>query len=94
MINGKVRSTSHLIDQDAILTIKKKLPKEWVVRELTPDYGIDLDVELFEKENGKIVTLGERLYIQVKGTTKLKTINKKIDVKESNITKKCVSFSI
>lgn len=94
MVNGKVRSESHLIDQEAILTIKKKLPKEWVIRELTPDYGLDLDVELFEKENEKIVTLGERLYIQVKGTTKLKTINKKIDLKESSITKKCVSFSI
>lgn len=94
MINGKVRSKSHLIDQEAILTIKRKLPREWVVRELTPDYGLDLDVELFEKENKKIVTLGERLYIQVKGTTAPKYQEKGIDIDGKKIIKKYVSFSI
>lgn len=94
MVNGKVRSESHLIDQEAISIIKRKLPREWVVRELTPDYGLDLDVELFEKEDEKIVTLGERLFIQVKGTTNIKYKDVKIDVDGQKIAKRCVSFSI
>ena len=94
MIKGKVRTESHLIDQDAILIVKKKLPREWVVRELTPDYGLDLDVELFEKDNDKIVTLGERLYMQVKGTANAVYSEVKIDVDGNKAIKKCLSFSL
>ena len=94
MAKGKVRTESHIIDQTAIRIIQSKLPKEWVIRELTPDYGLDLDVEIFEKENGKIVTLGERLYIQVKGTTDAKYRNVKINAGNETMIKKCVSFSL
>lgn len=94
MSNGKIRAEAHIIDQEAILIVKRKLPREWVIRELTPDYGLDLDVELFEKENGKIVTLGERLYIQVKGTTKAIYEDVQIDTGSSKATKKCLSFSL
>ena len=51
-------------------------------------------VELFEKEDEKIVTLGERLFIQVKGTTNIKYKDVKIDVDGQKIAKRCVSFSI
>lgn len=94
MINGKVRSESHLIDQEAILMLRRKLPREWVVRELSPDYGIDLDVELFEKEEEKIVTLGERLYIQVKGTTKANYKELVIDVDGKKMAKRCITFHL
>ena len=94
MVNGKVRSESHLIDQEAISIIKRKLPREWVVRELTPDYGLDLDVELFEKEDGEIVTLGERFYVQVKGTTNANYKDVKIDAEGQVMEKKCISFPI
>lgn len=94
MINGKARSESHLIEQEAILMLKRKLPREWVVRELTPDYGIDLDVELFEKEEEKIVTLGERLYIQVKGTTKANYKELEIDVDGKKMAKRCITFPL
>lgn len=93
MVDGKVRSESHLIDQEAILILKRKLPREWVVRELTPDYGIDLDIELFEKEE-KIVTLGERLYIQVKGTTKANYKELEIDVEGNKFVKRCITFPL
>ncbi len=56
MASGKFRSESHLIDQKAVFFVRENLPTEWVVRELTPDYGLDLDVEVFEKENGRITT--------------------------------------
>lgn len=94
MANGKVRSESHLIDQEAIGLVKRKLPREWVTRELTPDYGLDLDVELFEKEDNRIVTLGERLYIQVKGTTKATYTDVSIKTGRSELTKRCISFSL
>lgn len=50
MASGKFRSESHLIDQKAVFFVRENLPTEWVVRELTPDYGLDLDVEVFEKK--------------------------------------------
>ncbi len=93
MINGKERSESHLIDQEAISMLRGKLPREWVVREFNPDYGIDLDVELFEKEERKIVTLGERLYIQVKGTTKANYKKLVIDVEGKKMAKRCIHFT-
>lgn len=94
MANGKVRSQSHLIDQKAILHIRQKLPEGWVVRELSPDYGIDLDVELFVKEHGQVVTLGEHLYMQVKGTTCAKYKNISIEEDEIKVVKKCLVFQL
>lgn len=69
MANGKIRSESHIIDQRAVRFVKELIPNTWVTREITPDYGIDLDVELFEYENGSLTTLGEHVYLQIKGTT-------------------------
>lgn len=48
------------------------MPIEWVVREYTPDYGIDLSVELFEEYKENYITTGEHIYFQVKGTEDLK----------------------
>ena len=94
MAIGKFRSESHLIDQKAVSFVRENLPTEWVVRELTPDYGLDLDVEVFEKENGRITTLGERLYLQVKGTTMANYIDVTYGTKDVMRTKRCVSFSL
>lgn len=69
MPNGKVRSDSHLIDADAQRVLFNIFPREWVYRAMSPDYGIDFDLELFEWEDDKCVTLGEHLFLQVKGTT-------------------------
>lgn len=90
MANGKIRSESHLIDQEAVLTIRNKLPKEWIARELSPDYGIDLDVELFVKENGKIVTLGEHLFLQIKGTKSAEYREVSAGSGEYQTTRKCM----
>lgn len=69
MANGKIMDPNHVIGAKAIQFIKGNiLPPEWVVREMYPDYGIDLDVELFDFENQSCVTLGEHLFLQVKGT--------------------------
>lgn len=68
MADGKIRHQNHIIDSRAIQFIQNKLPIEWVTRQMNPDYGIDLDLELFGYENNKCVTLGEHVFLQVKGT--------------------------
>lgn len=70
---SKRKSESHLIDGKAIRVIESLLPTHWTIRDYKPDYGIDLSIELFEsKKNikGEKVydTLGEHLFVQVKGT--------------------------
>lgn len=68
MPNGKIQSESHLIDKKAIQILENIFPIEWIKRTMSPDYGIDIDLELFDKENGKCITLGEHLFLQIKGT--------------------------
>lgn len=74
-IMSKKRPSAHVIGDIAIDKIKSFLPKEWVLRSLSPDYGIDLLVEIFDTIDEKektCETLGEFLFIQVKGSQNLK----------------------
>ncbi len=84
MANGKIRSENHILGEQAVKHLQNNVfPDEWIVRQMNPDYGIDLDVELFDYENGQCITLGEHLFIQVKGT---KSPNYgKIKVEDGNI---------
>ena len=68
MTNGKIRHTNHMIDAKAILFLQSFFPAEWVARPIQPDYGLDLDLELFDYEDEQCVTLGEHIFLQVKGT--------------------------
>lgn len=68
MENGKIRHPNHMIDSRAIQFLQNFLPVEWVARTIQPDYGLDLDLELFDYENEECVTLGEHIFLQVKGT--------------------------
>lgn len=69
MTNGKIRNINHIIGEEGVKFIcNEVIPSEWVVRTMTPDYGIDLDVELFDYEDGECVTLGEHIFFQVKAT--------------------------
>lgn len=69
MPNGKIMTQNHIIGEKAVRFIQNNIfPPQWVSRTINPDYGIDLDLELFDYENEKCVTLGEHLYLQVKGT--------------------------
>lgn len=66
---GKRRSENQIIGESGIDILRSLFPKEWVIREYTADYGIDLDVELFEECNdGVYVTKGEHVLFQVKTT--------------------------
>lgn len=68
MPEGKIRHTTHVTDKRAVLFVQSALPAEWVTREMNPDYGIDLYIELFGYEDNKCITLGEHVFVQVKGT--------------------------
>ncbi|MBF9018635.1 MULTISPECIES: DUF4365 domain-containing protein [unclassified Oceanispirochaeta] len=69
---AKRKTESQVTGERAVEIVKEKLPSEWTIRELNPDYGIDLEIEPFEEikidQVGHYQTLGEHLYIQVKGT--------------------------
>lgn len=69
---GKKRPEQHIIGESGVSVLKDIFPKEWAVREYMPDYGIDLDVELFE-DLGKGIyrTLGEHVLFQVKGVSSI-----------------------
>lgn len=75
-MRSKRKSESHIIDKKAIGIVEDLLPDYWTIRDYKPDYGIDLSIELFEHKNnakGEVVydTLGEHLFIQVKGMKKV-----------------------
>jgi hypothetical protein len=76
MNRSKRRPPAHVSGDQAIKIVERIFPPYWVARKYHPDYGIDLGVELFEQTktpDGEVVfdTLGEHLFLQVKGTAKL-----------------------
>lgn len=90
MQNGKIRSKSHMVGDTAIRIVQNIFPPEWVCRAMNPDYGVDIDLELFEYENESCITLGEHVFLQVKGTEhpqygQLKLQNASIDVIKFNL---------
>ena len=76
---GKKRSENQITGESGIDILRALLPVEWVIREYTADYGIDLDVELFEKCSEKVyITKGEHVLFQVKTTNSLNVKTMKI----------------
>ena len=64
--HGKKRPTTHVNGDRGVKVLSSQLPSEWVIRECSSDYGIDLEVELFSTKTNR--ALGERVLVQVKGT--------------------------
>lgn len=95
MSNGKIRDCNHIIDEQALRFIRNQFPPEWVQREFTPDYGLDIDLELFDYENEKCTTLGEHLFLQIKGTEHPNYDTIKLFGEEHNQNKiKVIKFSL
>ncbi len=88
MMRPKRKSESHIIEKKSLKIINDILPEFWTIREYKPDYGIDLSIELFEKKDiGKksiYDTLGEHLFVQVKGVEDIQSSVVKI-MKRNNI---------
>lgn len=62
------RPKAHIISEESEVIFKSLLPKEWIVRTISKDYGVDYEVEIVDEE---IVT-GKRCWIQLKGCSSLK----------------------
>ena len=69
-----MRSHSHIVDTQARKLVPNIFPNEWEYREVTGrDYGIDMEIELFERSN----PTGQILLLQIKGITKMFSNNTK-----------------
>lgn len=60
------RNRQHIIEDESETILKSLIPSEWVLRKLTPDYGIDYNVEIFENNE----STGVHFFVQLKGTDK------------------------
>ncbi len=74
----KKRTNSHLIDSKGADLLRSVLPNEWVLRPYQPDYGIDFAVEIFDKQEEDFVTMGEHFFIQLKSSSNVSRISKKV----------------
>ncbi|PSN16192.1 hypothetical protein C7293_04010 [filamentous cyanobacterium CCT1] len=80
---SKQRSEQHIIDENAQKLLRSLVPEGWVLRNYRPDYGIDYALEVFQTiheglEEGSFETLGEHLFIQLKGKKKAQRRTQKI----------------
>jgi hypothetical protein len=69
MHRTKRRHANHIKSDRGVDIVQGLLPEHWVVRELTPDYGLDLHVEVFQiapDDPESADTLGEHFFVQVK----------------------------
>jgi Domain of unknown function (DUF4365) len=60
-----IRHSSHVLEEKSRRAVRGIFPPEWVVRDVWPDYGIDMAVEIFR---GRRPT-GKEFYVQIKGTS-------------------------
>lgn len=68
------RPPEHVLENESRLALKNLLPSEWVVRDKSPDYAIDLEVVIVE---GEEVT-NKVLWLQIKATESIKHPHKMI----------------
>ena len=54
----------HILERESRRKFESKLPREWISRDITPDYGLDLEVQIVE---GKKVT-NKVFWVQLKAT--------------------------
>lgn len=59
------RTRQHKLETESRLQFESLLPLGWVHRSITPDYGIDMSVELFDKEG---CATSQQFLVQLKGT--------------------------
>lgn len=65
----KRRSFQQMMEEGSGVILRDALPRQWVLHEYTPDYGIDGSVEIFEyvdEQEEYAETLGETFFFQLK----------------------------
>jgi hypothetical protein len=72
-MSGKKRPAAHVVGSQAELVLRTLLPPAWVLRPYHEDYGLDFALEVFDVRPGDDVvqTLGEHLFVQLKGTERI-----------------------
>jgi hypothetical protein len=80
----KRRVAQHMMEDASIQLVIDALPKEWVVRQYRPDYGLDLAVETFRQVDGNpgvFETMGEHFFVQVKSVKQVATKRTKVSAR-------------
>lgn len=72
MANGKVLLDSFIMEMQSENLFRRILPDNYLLRKYPMDFGIDFDLELFEREGKYFVTQGEHILIQLKTSKRLK----------------------
>ncbi|WP_190237478.1 DUF4365 domain-containing protein [Rhizobium sp. R635] len=63
------RSRSHELEDESIDKFRAAIPRRWVIREKSRDYGVDLEVEIFAEDRR---ATGLMFYVQLKATDNIK----------------------
>ncbi|MFG1486143.1 DUF4365 domain-containing protein [Halobacteriovorax sp. RZ-1] len=69
MKNMPNRHRTHQLETESVNAFKREVPSSWVIREVEKDYGIDLEVEIFESTGD---ATAEKFYVQLKSTDSTK----------------------
>ncbi|MGV9289933.1 hypothetical protein [Streptomyces sp. NPDC003719] len=86
MAHKKRRNFRHVMEEYSGALLRSTLPREWVLHEYAPDYGIDGTVEISEPvgdDGESLETLGEHIFFQLKSINK-SNIATKVAVQRSN----------
>lgn len=75
------RPDSHVIGDKAVQLFKNACSPSWVVASITPDYGLDLRIELTD---GDEVT-GQEVHVQVKGRAQSFNDRPSVDIRQTTI---------
>ncbi len=85
MARSKTMTAQHVIDEEAQQLLRSVLPSHWRLRSFQPDYGLDYALELFQPApislgapEGAYETLGEHIFIQLKGARTAKRAKHRI----------------
>jgi hypothetical protein len=63
----KQRPRQHVAETESEKILDQHIPSDWVKRRLTPDYGLDFEIEIFEAGHAT----GQRVWVQLKSVERL-----------------------
>lgn len=61
------RHRNHILEAKSVTALRDALPETWVVHDFPQDYGVDVQIEIFDTDGN---TTGLRIYGQLKATDK------------------------
>ena len=76
------RPLAHQLEDQSRLAFRQLLPPQWVCRDMSSDYGVDLQIEVFEEDGS---STGLKFYVQLKATTVRAGDDRKCRIKTETI---------